>query len=60
MSVSDDILQVTPYHFLFKLIPFFALFFEDFQIGVIDSYLDISTGNGSKFNIYVSKSNLEC
>ena len=47
------------YHSLSRLIPCFLPFFEDFQIGVSDSSLDISTNSASKCNIYTSKSTFE-
>ena len=43
-----------------KLIPRFSPFFEDIQVWVSDSRLDISTNNEPKLDTYISKSKFEC
>ena len=56
----DEILQVMAYLSSTKLIPCFFLPFKNFQIGVPDSRLDISTNSEQKWNICERESKFGC
>ena len=56
MKKECEVLLNNKQSFNFKLIPCVLPFSKDFEIGVPDSRLDISTDSERKCNFYISKS----